>query len=187
MTDTADNLVWVDLETTGLDPENGVPLEIAVIVTDPDLKELEVVEAVISQNIYLNALDPWIVNTHTQNGLLAEVVSPESRESAAIDRELERLLLRSDLWPNAQWKPPLCGSSIAFERAWLKVHFPKFFARLSYRSIDVSSIKELMKRWRPEEAIDTKEKSTHRALPDIRASINELQFYRNNLDWFPYR
>lgn len=177
------NLLWVDLETTGLDPEKELLLEVAVVVTDADLNELEVKSWVIEQQIILNDLSDFALQTHTANGLLAASARSKSTVQA-VQEDLERLMRRSDLWPYDAGEPPLCGSSIYFERQWLSYWMPSFYKRIHYRSIDVSSLKELMKRWMPDEAISRKDTSKHRALDDIRDSIAELDFYRQRLDWF---
>lgn len=180
------NLLWVDVETTGLDPEVELLLEVAVVVTDADLNELEAKSWVIHQEIVLNALSDFALKTHTENGLLNEVVrSGHTRES--VDRELGNLMRRSALWPSfcvGDERPPLCGSSINFERQWLSAYLPEFYKYIHYRSIDVSSLKELMNRWMPDEAISRRDTSKHRALDDIRDSIDELRHYREVLCWY---
>lgn len=182
MTKPKPNLLWVDLETTGLSPEEHLPLEIAVVVTDSDLNELYERSWVISQVLIVNDLDPWVFETHSQNGLIAAAVkSGVTVES--VKKDLANLMIRSDLWP---WdadprQPPLCGSSIQFERLWLAKFFPEFYKCIHYRSIDVSSIKELMLRWQPEDAVSRQNTSEHRALADIRDSIDELKSYRSLL------
>ena len=178
------NLLWVDLETTGLDPDEELLLEVAVVVTDAELNELEVMSWVIGQTIVLNDLSDFALKTHTENGLLAEVARSK-RDADDLDDHLHRFMMRSDLWPNYLIDlPPLCGSSISFERRWLEFHLPKFYGHINYRSIDVSSLKELMQRWIPGQAISRRDTSKHRALDDIRDSIAELQHYRDVLDWY---
>lgn len=177
------NLLWVDCETTGLDPSTELLLELAVIVTDADLNELEVKSWVIGQEIVLNSLSDFALKTHTENGLLAEVVR-STKTLPSLDRELGHLMTKSSLWPEytvGDNRPPLCGSSIKFERDWLSMYLPEFFGHIHYRSVDVSSLKELMKRWMPSEAISRRDTSKHRALDDIRDSIDELKHYRSLL------
>lgn len=179
------NLLWVDIETTGLEPEEHLPLEIAMAVTDKDLNVLYEAEYVINQQIVLNDLSDWVIETHSKNGLLAEVVK-SGWTVEKVDRELNRAMLRSDLWPSflvGDEKPPLCGSTVSFDRGWLKAWFPEFYKQIHYRNIDVSSLKELMKRWQPEDVISRKETSVHRAMPDLYDSIEELGVYREALMW----
>lgn len=174
MPDTPD-LLWIDLETTGLDPHHGLLLEIAAKITDPDLNTIETFGLVVNQQILLNDLDPWILDTHLPNGLLREVVASKVSLAEA-DSQLANFI--EDHY--GEQKPILCGSSINFERRWLELHCILTFDRLHYRSIDVSSLKELFRRWAPEFAVDSKDSSTHRAMDDIVASIQELGHYREN-------
>lgn len=179
------NLLWIDLETTGLSPTEYIPLEIAVVVTDADLNELEAVNWVMHWDIKLSEVSEFALRTHMQNGLLLDVATIGD-DIDVVKQELSRLMLRSDLWPELLDKdtlPPLCGSSINFEREWLQEWFSEFYRDIHYRSIDVSSLKELMKRWEPESAISRRETSKHRALDDIRDSIAELKHYREVLGW----
>lgn len=173
-------LIWVDLETTGLDPEKHVPLELAFVITNADLEIVEERSLVFHHQIILNDLDPWVRDTHTNNGLLLEVVASKTTRDDT-DRMLRNICLNR--YRLGDDKPPLCGSSINFERTFLSVYFPEFYNCLSYRSVDVSSLKELMKRWRPEDAISRTSTSRHRALDDIRDSIDELRHYREVLNW----
>lgn len=180
------NLLWVDMETTGLDPKECIPLEIAVVVTDADLNELFAKSWVMHWQINLAELDEWPLKTHMQNGLLLDVTCT-GVDIDVVRKDLSRLMIRSDLWPQILTKdtlPPLCGSSINFEREWLQEWFPEFYRDIHYRSIDVSSLKELMRRWTPEDAISRRETSKHRALDDIRDSIDELLSYREALCWY---
>lgn len=178
------NLVWIDLETTGLDPDYEVPLEIAVVVTDDGLNVLDQKQFVVSQRIVVNELNPEVFAMHSSNGLIADVVNPKYKYSVQeIDATLGSFLKRADMFPFGVKKPPLCGSSISFERAWLKVHFPIIHGCLDYRSIDVSSIKELQMRWDRYATYDSQQSKSHRALDDILESIEELRWYRTVLQW----
>lgn len=179
------NLVWCDVETTGLDTDVALVLEVGLIVTDGDLNVLEAKSHVIYQDLYLNDLSDWILATHGKNGLLGEVKN-STKTLSGVDNDLTALLRRSDLFPiiaSDDDKPVLCGSTIGFDRAFLERDFPAVSSRLHYRSIDVSSIKELMKRWMPDEVQSNKETSQHRVIPDLYDSINELKRYREVLRW----
>src|SRR5690348_10234996 len=114
------NLLWVDMETTGLDPKECIPLEIAVVVTDADLNELFAKSWVMHWQINLAELDEWPLKTHMQNGLLLDVTCT-GVDIDVVRKDLSRLMIRSDFWPQILTKdtlPPLCGSSINFEREW---------------------------------------------------------------------
>lgn len=176
------NLLWVDLETTGLEPDEHLPLEIAVAVTDSDLNVLYERSYVIYQPLVLNDLSDWVIETHSKNGLLAEVAQ-SNWTVPEVEFQLVTTMLPRWLWPNLNEKPPLCGSTISFDRGWLKRWFPEFYSHIHYRSIDVSSIKELMKRWQPEDAVSRRDTSAHRAMSDIQDSIDELRSYRLALGW----
>ena len=174
----SDNLVWIDLEMTGLEPERDVILEIATIVTD---SELEIVaegpNLVISQpETILDTMDDWNVRHHTASGLLERVRAStlELEEAEALTLEF----VREHVDPKTA---PLCGNSIGQDRRFLYRYMPGLSAYLHYRSVDVSSIKELAARWYGPELRPPPKSSTHRALDDIRESIEELRFYRNTV------
>lgn len=176
-------LAWVDVETTGLDPAGGSLLEVAFITTDDDLRVISQLEMVIGvePDTLEQHLSTFTREMHTRNGLLEAV----SKEIARCDgqpslREAEQKLL---MWfhPHEQWKQvPLAGSSVSFDRAWLKAHMPLVEALFSYRNVDVSTVKELCKRWAPQLcAMRPKgETPAHRALADVFESVKELGFYR---------
>ncbi len=176
-------MAWVDIETTGLDEHEHFPLEIGVVITDSDLNPLREWSYVIYWDLRLNNLSDWIIDTHAANGLLKEVKNAEMYVES-VDKELSDLFFASDLFFVGDEKPPLCGSTVSFDRAWLKKWFPKTHEMFHYRSIDVSSIKELQKRWMPGEAVSNKDTSVHRSIPDIYDSIAELKHYYNAL-WVP--
>lgn len=178
------NLLWVDLETTGLDENVELPLEIGYVVTDADLNVIDENSWVLSQTLLINDLDERVFDMHSKNGLLAEVVK-SSYTTAEVDRLLSIRMRNSSVWPNfpiGDEKPPLCGSSITFDRRWMAKWFPEFYEKIHYRSIDVSSIKELMMRWNPSEARVVRT-GAHRSLPDLHDSITELKHYRDVLQW----
>lgn len=179
MSEALPNLLWVDVETTGLSATEDALLEIAVVVTDADLAELFADSWVLYQDIHLNQIDEWPRKTHMANGLFEDVLTIGT-DIHDVEDDLDRLMNSSELWPIGSTHPPLCGSSVKFDRDWLAIWFPRFSSKIHYRTIDVSSIKELMLRWDPRNAIEHKD-SQHRALPDIRDSIAELRFYRSQL------
>jgi len=169
-----ENIVWIDIETTGLDPEASVILEIAVIITDKHLNQLAQTSFVVHHpNNALVDLDEWVQIQHQASGLLEEVrrstLTLAKAEAAALE------LVASYCPPRAC---PLAGSSVCFDRRFLMRHMPKLDAHLSYRQVDVSSIKELVKRWYPDKALPNGSGAKHRALPDILESIEELRYYR---------
>ena len=174
----AENLVWIDLEMTGLEPEEHKVIEIASIITDKELNILAEgpVLAIYQDAVELAKMDDWNVNTHTNSGLVARVKASQVREGEAIAQTLAFL---------RQWVPeqtsPLCGNTIGQDRRFLVRHMPELEAFFHYRSIDVSTIKELVRRWQPELLDQFVKKGSHQALDDIRESIAELQFYRKTV------
>ena len=171
----SDNLVWLDMEMTGLDPEVDRPLEVAIIVTDADL-DLVAVGPVITffqEESVLQAMDEWNVSHHTESGLVERVKS----EGVSLEQGEETILefLRLHVDDKAS---PLCGNSIGQDRRFIVRYLPKLDDFLHYRSIDVSTIKELARRWRPEIYAGFEKSGQHQALEDVRESIEELRFYR---------
>lgn len=169
------NLVWIDLEMTGLSPETDVIIEIASIVTDSQLNILgEGPVIAVSQPLTrLAQMNEWNTRTHTESGLVNRV--KESNISTA-EAESQTLEFIRGLVPGNH--SPLCGNSICQDRRFLARHMPKLEAYLHYRNLDVSSIKELVSRWRPELLGGFSKRNTHRAMEDIRESIEELKYYR---------
>ncbi|MNH05091.1 Oligoribonuclease [compost metagenome] len=178
MTVSAQNLVWIDMEMTGLDPEENVVLEIATIITDKDLNVLAQgpVIAIHQSDEELAKMDEWNVNTHTKSGLVARVKASEHDEARAVAETLEFI---------RQWVPertsPLCGNSIGQDRRFMVKHMGELEAFFHYRNVDVSTIKELVRRWQPELLDQFTKSGSHQALDDIRESIAELQFYRSHV------
>ena len=178
MTVSAQNLVWIDMEMTGLDPEQNVVLEIATIITDKDLNVLAQgpVIAIHQSDEELAKMDEWNVNTHTKSGLVARVKASEHDEARAVAETLEFI---------RQWVPertsPLCGNSIGQDRRFMVKHMGELEAFFHYRNVDVSTIKELVRRWQPELLEKFTKSGSHQALDDIRESIAELQFYRSHV------
>ena len=173
-------LAWMDLEMTGLDPARHVIVEIATIVTDDDLTIVAegpdlVVHATDDE---LSRMEEVVVRMHTDSGLLDRIRSSELSLADAGQATLE--FLRTHI-PEAR-TVPLCGNSIGTDRRFLAVHLPEIEEHLHYRSVDVSTIKELARRWAPELARSAPTKSgSHRALDDIRESIDELRHYKAHL------
>lgn len=178
MTRNAENLIWIDLEMTGLDTQNDVIIEIATIVTDPYLTVLaEGPEMAIHQpNEFLDGMDEWNTKQHGQSGLVQRVRDSGIDTATAERRTLEFL---------EQWVPerasPMCGNSICQDRRFLARLMPDLEAYFHYRNLDVSTLKELAKRWAPEVANAVTKTSSHLAMDDIRDSIEELKHYRATL------
>lgn len=167
-------LIWIDLEMSGLDPDKCAILEIACIVTDGNLVEQgEGLDLVIHQpDAVLDAMDDWCTRHHGQSGLTAAVkASPISLREAEF-RTIEYLRKLTH-----KGQSPLCGSSVSHDRRFIDKYMPELSAWLHYRTVDVSTIKELVKRWHGDITLPSK-KNSHRALDDIRESIEELRFYR---------
>ncbi|MFL1464783.1 oligoribonuclease [Marinobacter sp. HN1S83] len=169
------NLVWIDLEMTGLDPEKERIIEMATIVTDSELNVVAEgpVIAIHQSDSLLDAMDEWCTKTHGENGLTQRVKDSKVSEREA---ELETIeFLKQHVEPG---KSPLCGNSIGQDRRFLVKYMPELEGFFHYRNLDVSTIKELAWRWRPDVLAGVKKKGSHLALDDIRDSINELRHYR---------
>jgi oligoribonuclease len=170
-------MVWIDLEMSGLDPEQHHILEAAVIITDAELRVIaEGPNLIIHQEqSVLDAMDDWCTSHHGESGLTAAV-----QASALGLAEAEEQLLAFVAEHCAAGVAPLCGNSIGQDKRFLVRYMPRLDAHLHYRVVDVSSIKELARRWYPELSPPPK-KETHRALDDILESIEELRFYRRSV------
>ena len=169
------NLIWLDCEMTGLDPEQDRLIEIAVIVTGPDLTpRIEGPVLVIHQgDAQLDKMDAWNKGTHGRSGLIDKVKSSTVTEAEAEQQVLEFLARYA---PKAS--TPMCGNSISQDRRFLVKYMPKLEAFFHYRNIDVSTLKELAKRWRPDVYNSFKKQQKHTALADVHESIDELAHYR---------
>ena len=170
-----DNLIWIDLEMTGLDTGNDSILEIATVVTDKDLNILaEGPEFAISHDeARLLAMDDWNRNQHRKSGLWQRVLDSDVDMALAEVRTVEFLV---------QWVPagksPMCGNSICQDRRFMHRLMPRLERFFHYRNLDVSTIKELARRWAPEVGKGFSKESAHTALSDVRDSISELAYYR---------
>lgn len=173
----AQNLIWIDLEMTGLDPDRDVIIEMATIVTDSQLNVLAEgpVIAVHQSDEILAGMDEWNTRQHGGSGLTQRV--RESRISAAEAERQTLAFLRE--WVPAR-SSPMCGNSICQDRRFLYRHMPELEAWFHYRNLDVSTVKELAARWAPHVRDGVKKSSSHLALDDIRDSIAELRHYREH-------
>ncbi|MEJ8568189.1 oligoribonuclease [Elongatibacter sediminis] len=172
----SDRLIWIDLEMTGLDTGSDSILEIATIVTDPDLEELAVgpVYAIRHDLSALQAMDDWNREHHAASGLWERVLTSDIDTALAERATLEFL----EKW-SAQGASPMCGNSICQDRRFLARQMPELEAWFHYRNLDVSTIKELAARWAPEVLKGLHKEGRHEALSDIRESIAELRHYRS--------
>lgn len=171
------NLIWIDLEMTGLDTFNDTIIEIATIVTDSDLNILAEgpVFAIHTTDVVLNAMDDWNKNQHGQSGLIDRIRRSEVTLAQA---EQETLAFLSKYVEAG--RSPMCGNSICQDRRFLARQMPDLEKFFHYRNLDVSSIKELCFRWRPDVLDSFEKKNTHLALDDVRDSIRELRHYREH-------
>jgi len=178
MTQDANNLIWIDLEMTGLDTNNDKIIEIATIVTDAQLNILAEgpMLAIHQSNEVLNGMDEWNTRQHGQSGLVDRV-----RRSTLDEAEAERQTIEflSEYVPEGA--SPMCGNSICQDRRFMARCMPKLEAFFHYRNLDVSTIKELIKRWAPPNVLSGFRKGgSHLAMDDTRDSIRELRFYRES-------
>ena len=178
MTNNAEqNLIWIDLEMTGLDPDRDRIIEIATIVTDAQLTILAEgpVLAIKQSDEQLAQMDEWNQRTHTASGLIERVKRSHIDEYQAEQLTIDFL---------KKWVPagvsPICGNSIGQDRRFLYRYMPMLERYFHYRYLDVSTLKELARRWKPEILTDVHKQSNHQALADIHDSINELAFYRQH-------
>ena len=169
------NLVWLDCEMTGLDPDKERLIEIAVIVTGPQLTpRIEgPVLAIHQSNELLDQMDAWNKGTHGRSGLIDKVKASSVTEQ---DAETQVLAFLAKYVPKGT--SPLCGNTISQDRRFLVKYMPKLEAFLHYRNVDVSTFKELAKRWRPDVYAAFKKRQSHTALADVHESIDELEHYR---------
>lgn len=171
------NLVWIDMEMTGLDPDKDKIIEVAAVVTDPDLNILAEgpVFAIHQSDAMLDGMDAWNKGTHGRSGLIERVKAStvtEAEASTALIAFLKKYVPAG--------KSPMCGNSICQDRRFMARGMPELEAFFHYRNLDVSTLKELCKRWKPELAAGFKKHQMHTALADIIESIEELRYYREH-------
>jgi oligoribonuclease len=173
--DKSMNLIWIDLEMTGLDTVNDQIIEIATIVTDQDLNEIAVgPELAVGQpKTVLDAMDEWNTRQHGESGLTTRVLESELSMQQAESQTLEFLAMHVNAGAS-----PMCGNSICQDRRFLARQMPALEEFFHYRNLDVSTLKILAQRWAPQVAKGYTKESSHRALDDIRDSIAELVYYR---------
>ena len=173
----ANNLIWVDIEMSGLDPEAERVLEVAAVVTDTNLNTVAEgpVLVVHQSDAVLAAMDAWNKSTHAKSGLIERVKASTFTEADVENRLVEFLQQHVPAGVS-----PLCGNSVHQDRRFMVKYLPRFEAYFHYRNLDVSTLKELMRRWKPELAAGMIKHGKHEALADIYESIEELKFYRDN-------
>jgi oligoribonuclease len=173
-----DNLIWIDLEMTGLDTQVDRIIEIATIITDTELNALAEgpVLAIHQSDEILDGMDDWNARQHGQSGLLQR-----SRESSVDEGEAQARTLEFIRGYVPKGKSPMCGNSICQDRRFLSRWMPELEAHFHYRNLDVSTLKELARRWYPDIASGFKKNSSHLALDDVKESIGELRFYRERI------
>ena len=171
------NLVWVDMEMTGLNPDGDRIIEVAVVVTDPHLNILAEgpVFAIHQSDAMLDGMDAWNKGTHGRSGLIERV-----KASTVTEADAEAVLIDFLKHFVPAGKSPMCGNTICQDRRFMARGMPKLEAFFHYRNLDVSTLKELCKRWKPELASGFKKHQKHTALADILESIEELRYYREH-------
>ena len=177
MPQDANHLVWIDMEMTGLKPESDRILEVALVVTDNTLATVaEAPVMVVHQDdAMLAAMDSWNQSTHTRSGLV-DRVKASIQDEAAVETQM-LAFLSEHVPPNVS---PMCGSSICQDRRFLARWMPRLEEYFHYRNLDVSSLKELCRRWQPEVAKGWVKQGKHEALADVYESIDELKYYREH-------
>lgn len=170
-------LIWLDMEMTGLDPEKERIIEIAVVITESDLTFVAQAPVLVihQSQALLDAMDKWNQSTHTKSGLIERV-----KASTLTEEQAEALLLAFLAEYVPAGKSPMCGNTIGQDRRFMVKYMPRLEAYFHYRNLDVSTLKELSLRWRPEVYRSFVKQSKHEALADIQESIDELKHYREH-------
>ncbi|HMM72226.1 MAG TPA: oligoribonuclease [Rhodocyclaceae bacterium] len=177
MAQDATHLVWIDMEMTGLDPNADRIIELAAVITDSQLEMVAEgpVLAIHQPDAVLDAMDEWNRSTHGRSGLIERVRNSLLDEAAAEARMLEFLRARVPARTS-----PMCGNSICQDRRFMARHMPQLENWFHYRNLDVSTVKELVRRWQPQLAKGVVKQGKHQALADIMESIDELRYYRTH-------
>lgn len=171
------NLIWIDMEMTGLDPDKDRIIEVAIVVTDGQLNFIaeSPVLVVFQPNTVLDGMDKWNQSTHAKSGLIDKV-----KASKLTETDVEAQLIVFLQQHVSSGTSPMCGNSICQDRRFMARWMPQLESYFHYRNLDVSTFKELVKRWKPEIASGLKKEGKHEALADIYDSINELKYYREH-------
>ncbi|OWY40506.1 oligoribonuclease [Xenophilus sp. AP218F] len=177
MAQDTNNLIWLDMEMTGLNPDSDRIIEVAMIVTDSQLNVIaeSPVLVVHQPDAILDGMDDWNKNTHGKSGLIAKV-----KASALTEAEAEQQLLDFMMQYVPERVTPMCGNTIHQDRRFMARWMPRLEAYFHYRNLDVSTLKELCKRWKPEVARGVVKRGKHEALADILESIEEMRYYREH-------
>ena len=173
-----DNLIWIDMEMTGLQPEVNRVIEVAAVITDKELNILHEgpVVALHQSDEVLGGMDDWNTETHTRSGLVKRV-----RESTIDETECERIFIETFRRFVPEGKSPMCGNTIGQDRRFMARWLPNLERYFHYRYVDVSTLKELARRWAPEHVKSFPKSTRHQALSDIQESIDELRHYRRTI------
>jgi oligoribonuclease len=172
------NLIWIDMEMSGLDPDTDRILEVALVVTDSQLETVAVAPVLVvhQPQAVLDAMDEWNKATHARTGLIERVKASTLTEAEVEERMLA--FLAEHVPPNVS---PMCGNSVHQDRRFLARYMPRLEAYFLYRNLDVSTLKELARRWKPQIMAGINKQGKHEALADIHESIEELKYYREHL------
>jgi oligoribonuclease len=171
------NLIWVDMEMSGLNPDQDRILEVAMIVTDPQLNTLAIAPVVVvhQPDEVLDSMDSWNKGTHGKSGLIDKV-----KASTVTDAQASQIFLEFLAQYVPAGKVPMCGNTVHQDRRFMQRYMPDLERFFHYRNIDVSTIKELCRRWKPEVMKGFEKRGAHTALADIEESIDELRYYRQH-------